>query len=55
MLEIKAIAKAAGVNLLDDIADTMIRADPNDVFWKPRMCQNLEKGFLLKLEVFILC
>jgi ketopantoate reductase len=50
MLEMKAIAKAAGVNLLDDIVDTMIRADPNVVFWKPRMCQNLERGLLLELE-----
>ncbi|CAI7602431.1 unnamed protein product [Penicillium viridicatum] len=50
MLEVKAAAKAAGVNLPDDICDLMIRIDPNDTYWKPSMCQDIEKGNLIEFE-----
>lgn len=43
MLEIKATAKAAGVELPEDIAEVMIRIDPKDTFFKPSMCQDIEK------------
>lgn len=43
MLEIKATAKAAGVELPEDIAETTIRIDPIETFFKPSMCQDIEK------------
>jgi ketopantoate reductase len=43
MLEIKATAKAAGIDLPEDIAEIMIRVDPKDTFFKPSMCQDIEK------------
>jgi 2-dehydropantoate 2-reductase len=43
MLEIKATAKAAGIELPEDIAEVMIRVDPKDTFFKPSMCQDIEK------------
>jgi 2-dehydropantoate 2-reductase len=50
MLEIKAIALAAGVKLPDDIAETMIRVDPTDTYFKPSMCQDVEKGNYIEFE-----
>lgn len=50
MLEIKAIALAAGVKLPDDIAETMIRVDGRDIFFKPSMCQDIEKGNYIEYE-----
>jgi 2-dehydropantoate 2-reductase len=45
MLEICAIAKAAGHKLPDDIAEIMINVDPEDTFFKPSMQQDIEKVF----------
>ncbi|KAI1613038.1 putative 2-dehydropantoate 2-reductase [Exophiala viscosa] len=50
MLEIKATAKAAGVELPEDIAEVMIRIDPKDTFFKPSMCQDIEKGNYIEFE-----
>lgn len=43
MVEIIAIAKAAGHELPEGIADAMIYADPEDTFFKPSMQQDTEK------------
>lgn len=43
MLEIKATALAAGARLPDDVVETMIRVDPADTYFKPSMCQDVEK------------
>lgn len=43
MLEIKSTAKAAGIELPDDIAEVMIRVDPKETYFKPSMCQDIEK------------
>lgn len=50
MLEIKAIALAAGVKLPDDIAETMINVDPTDTFFKPSMQQDIEKRNYIEFE-----
>jgi len=50
MLEIKATAKAAGIELPEDIAEVMIRVDPKDTFFKPSMCQDIEKGNYIEFE-----
>jgi 2-dehydropantoate 2-reductase len=49
MLEIKATAKAAGVNLPEDICEVLIAVDPDGVYWKPSMCQDIEKVCCLDL------
>ncbi len=45
MLEVCAIAKAAGHELPEGIAEVMINADPEDTFFKPSMQQDIEKVF----------
>ncbi|KAH7157952.1 putative 2-dehydropantoate 2-reductase [Dactylonectria estremocensis] len=50
MLEIIAAARAVGVDLADDLAETVIKTDPNDTFFKPSMCQDVEKGNLMEIE-----
>ncbi|KAJ5051607.1 uncharacterized protein L3040_001382 [Drepanopeziza brunnea f. sp. 'multigermtubi'] len=50
MLEIIAIAKAAGHDLPEDIADAMIHCDPEDTFFKPSMQQDTEKGNFTEFE-----
>jgi 2-dehydropantoate 2-reductase len=50
MLEIKAIASAAGISLPDDIVDLMINVDPTDTFFKPSMQQDIEKGNYIEFE-----
>ncbi|KIX07434.1 uncharacterized protein Z518_02087 [Rhinocladiella mackenziei CBS 650.93] len=50
MLEIKAAAKAVGVELPADIAEVMIRVDPKDTYFKPSMCQDIEKGNYIEFE-----
>jgi len=49
MLEVKATAKAAGVELPEDIVEVMIRVDP-EVYFKPSMCQDIEKGNYIEFE-----
>ena len=48
--EIRAIAKADGVVLQDDLVHAVMHQDPNDTAFKPSMCQDLEKGGLLEIE-----
>ena len=43
MVEIISIAKAAGHELPEGIADMMIHVDPEDTFFKPSMQQDIEK------------
>ena len=43
MLEIVAIAKAAGHELPESIVEDMINCDPEDTFFKPSMQQDIEK------------
>jgi 2-dehydropantoate 2-reductase len=43
MLEIVAIAKAAGHVLPESIVESMIDADPEDTYFKPSMQQDIEK------------
>lgn len=43
MTEIISIAKAAGHDLPEGIADKMINADPEFTFFKPSMQQDIEK------------
>ncbi|KAK0107089.1 hypothetical protein ONS95_003796 [Cadophora gregata] len=50
MVEIIAIAKAAGHNLPEGIADKMINADPEFTFFKPSMQQDIEKGNFIEFE-----
>lgn len=50
MLEIKTIAEAAGVTLDDDVVEFMIRVDPTDTYFKPSMCQDIEKGNYIEFE-----
>ncbi|KAH7407762.1 ketopantoate reductase PanE/ApbA-domain-containing protein [Cadophora sp. MPI-SDFR-AT-0126] len=50
MVEIIAIAKAAGYELPEGIADKMINADPEFTFFKPSMQQDIEKGNFIEFE-----
>lgn len=50
MLEVVAAASAAGYDLPSDLPDTLIRADPTDTFFKPSMCQDVEKGNYMEIE-----
>lgn len=43
MLEVCAIAKAAGHTLPEEVVDNMINADPADTWFKPSMQQDVEK------------
>ncbi|KAJ4253895.1 hypothetical protein NW762_010293 [Fusarium torreyae] len=48
--EIRAIAKADGVDLPDNVLDAILHQDPNDTAFKPSMCQDCEKGNLMEIE-----
>ncbi|CZT13088.1 hypothetical protein WAI453_005866 [Rhynchosporium graminicola] len=50
MVEIIAIAKAAGHDLPDGIADKMINADSEFTFFRPSMLQDVEKGNFIEFE-----
>ncbi|KXT06611.1 hypothetical protein AC578_8568 [Pseudocercospora eumusae] len=50
MLEIIAIAKAAGVDLPKGIDDTLIRCDPTDTAFVPSMGQDALKGNYIEME-----
>ncbi|EME86336.1 uncharacterized protein MYCFIDRAFT_65525 [Pseudocercospora fijiensis CIRAD86] len=50
MLEIIAIAKAAGVDLPKGIDDTVIRCDPTDTAFVPSMGQDALKGNYIEME-----
>ncbi|KAG5655263.1 hypothetical protein KAF25_010415 [Fusarium avenaceum] len=48
--EIRAIAKADGVDLPDNVLEAILHQDPNDTAFKPSMCQDCEKGNLMEIE-----
>jgi ketopantoate reductase len=43
ILEIRATAKAAGVDLPEELVEKFITIDPFEAFFKPSMCQDIEK------------
>lgn len=53
MLEIIAAARAAGHQLPEDLAASVIRTDPTDAVIKPSMLQDMEKGNLLEIETIV--
>ncbi|KIW00515.1 hypothetical protein, variant [Verruconis gallopava] len=53
MIEIKAVASASGVQLPDDIVDSMIKVDPPHAFFKPSMAQDAEKGNFMEIETIV--
>ncbi|KAK3688958.1 ketopantoate reductase PanE/ApbA-domain-containing protein [Podospora appendiculata] len=50
MLEIRATAAAAGVELPMELVDRMITVDTFEAFFKPSMCQDIEKGNYIEFE-----
>lgn len=50
MGEIRAIAKAAGVEIQENAETHVLHQDPNDTAFKPSMCQDYEKGNLMEVE-----
>lgn len=50
MGEIRAIAKAAGVEIQENAETSVLHQDPNDTAFKPSMCQDYEKGNLMEVE-----
>ena len=53
ILEVRAIAKALGVELQPDLVDAVMHQDSNDIEFKPSMCQDFEKGNLMEIENII--
>jgi 2-dehydropantoate 2-reductase len=53
MLEIKAIAKAAGSELSDGIEQNIVRTDPTDTAFVPSMGQDAAKGNFMEVEVIV--
>jgi 2-dehydropantoate 2-reductase len=53
MLEIKAIAKAAGSELPDGIEQKIVRTDPTDTAFVPSMGQDAAKGNFMEVEVIV--
>jgi 2-dehydropantoate 2-reductase len=53
ILEIKAIAKAAGSELPDGIEQKIVRTDPIDTAFVPSMGQDAAKGNLMEVEVIV--
>jgi 2-dehydropantoate 2-reductase len=53
MIEIVAIAKAAGHVLPEGIVESMIHCDPEDTYFKPSMQQDIEKVRLLPLFLLL--
>ncbi|KAF2454474.1 putative 2-dehydropantoate 2-reductase [Lineolata rhizophorae] len=50
MREIVMTAKACGVELPDSVMDALVKADPIDIFFRPSMCQDIEKGNYIEFE-----
>ncbi|KAI0426086.1 putative 2-dehydropantoate 2-reductase [Xylaria sp. FL1042] len=50
MHEVIAAARANGVELADDLPEKVIRVDPTNCFFKPSMCQDVEKGSFMEIE-----
>lgn len=53
MKEIQNIAAADGVTIPDELLDYVIRVDPIDTYFKPSMCQDIEKGNYIEHEVIV--
>ncbi|KAL1632542.1 hypothetical protein SLS58_011365 [Diplodia intermedia] len=53
MLEIKSIARAAGVRLPADQEDTSLSGDPIDAYFRPSMQQDIEKGNFMEMEIIV--
>lgn len=53
MLEIVAIAKAKGVHLPLELVEKIITVDLYESFFKPSMCQDIEKGNFIEFENII--
>ena len=53
MHEIKAIAKAAGSELPDEIEQKIVRVDPTDTAFVPSMGQDAAKGNFMEVEVIV--
>jgi len=54
MREIKAVAKAAGSELLpEDVEQSIVRADPTDTAFVPSMGQDAAKGNFMEVEVIV--
>lgn len=53
MLEIVALAKADGVTLPRELVEKIITVDRYESFFKPSMCQDIEKGNLIEYENII--
>lgn len=53
MLEIKSIARAAGVKLPADQEDTTLGGDPIDSYFRPSMQQDIEKGNFMEMEIIV--
>ena len=53
MREIKAVAKAAGSELPDDIEQNIVRVDPTDTAFVPSMGQDAAKGNFMEVEVIV--
>ncbi|PLB44210.1 hypothetical protein P170DRAFT_450385 [Aspergillus steynii IBT 23096] len=53
MLEIKSIARAAGVKLAPDQEEISLAADPLDRHFKPSMQQDIEKGNFMEIETIV--
>ncbi|EOO04467.1 putative 2-dehydropantoate 2-reductase family protein [Phaeoacremonium minimum UCRPA7] len=50
MMEIKSIARAAGVKLAPDQEDASLNGDAIDAYFRPSMQQDIEKGNFMELE-----
>lgn len=50
MEEIRTVAKAAGHALPEDVADSMLNAEPIDIYCVPSMQKDLEKGNFTEFE-----
>lgn len=53
MLEIVAVARADGVVLPPELVEKIITVDRYESFFKPSMCQDIEKGNLIEFENII--
>lgn len=53
MLEVVAVARAKGVELPLDLIEKIITVDLYESFFKPSMCQDIEKGNFIEFENII--
>lgn len=53
MMEIKSIARAAGVKLAPDQEDASLNGDAIDAYFRPSMQQDIEKGNFMELEIIV--